>query len=106
MQLPKSIKKVKPKPFQRPSISVTTPAEVKREWGWVSPSDLEPGDIIPDSGVVIQVELKKSGRPLEDWILDGSVVYRVDVTVGMPESIVRLYEPSAVVWAFSRHGVA
>ncbi len=42
-----------PTPFSRPSISVSKD-EVKREWKWIKPSQLKPGDMTR-LGIVISV---------------------------------------------------
>ncbi len=49
------VRRAKPKPFQRPVVSVTTPPAAKRAWGPTPVWQVLPGDTVADFGQVTAV---------------------------------------------------
>lgn len=71
--------KVLPKAFSRPSVVIGGgKAQKKREWRYVTPLDIHPGDIIADLGVVHE------DPPIEYFREDltGETVIKVRMSVG------------------------
>jgi hypothetical protein len=63
-------RRVIPRPFQRPSITLaTTPGVDRKEWRYVKAAEVQEGDIVPDAGLVLRVERAVRYADAEDMAL-------------------------------------
>lgn len=62
MALTKRMGPVKPRPFQRKSIAISTEASKARQWGSVAAAKVSVGDTIAEFGLVESVEINNEGQ--------------------------------------------
>ncbi len=87
------IQRKMPDPYTRPSISVGTPPEQRRQWRHVLACDLRAGDTVPGVGVVGPVHEDHTGGP-QGW--------NVRVEGGDGKTVV--FSATASVFAFVPRG--
>lgn len=85
------IQRKMPSPFQRPSVSVGTAPEVRREWRTVNVQDIKIGDIVPGIGRVFAVN-ESFDVSAQLWI----------VTVRGGTDNVKVYQGAEQAWVFAR----
>jgi hypothetical protein len=102
------VRKVMPAPFERPSISVGSPAAARRQWRVVAVTSLRAGDTIAHFGRVSavheQVSAPDAGSGLGTAAVVEHVVWTVtvigtDVGQGAPE---RVFAGAGTVYAYTR----
>lgn len=88
-----------PAPFQRPSISIGTPREARREWRSVLACDIKVGDIVPGLGRIYDVHERVDRFRLAVPGSPEQVRWFVVLSGGV--SNVRTYQGNETVWAFT-----
>lgn len=89
-----------PKPFSRPSVAIGGKPEERREWRNIPAHALGEGDVIPDLGLVTQVDEAAWNTKTVSRDEPISVHWTITVTAG--ENNTRVYNGEDQIWCFTK----